>query len=132
MTDRVSEISNLKTVIMAKTRISGEIVGQDEFYFEGEFEGKIKLDSLLFLKKSGKIKGNVEAENIVVEGELEGDVIARNKIEVRAAASFNGTVMCKHIAIEEGAFFQGEVKMKDGKKADPTYFKEKRKDQLKK
>lgn len=129
MSDQINNgNSNGSSLISHNTKIVGEIRGDKELIFSGQFEGKINLTSFLFLKSDGKIKGTIEADNIVVEGNIEGDIVARQKIEIRARGVFNGNVVCKQIAIEEGAFFQGEVRMDDGSEVMPHYFKEKRKD----
>jgi len=129
MSDQVGNgNSDGSSLISNNTKVVGEIKGDKELIISGEFEGEINLTSFLLLKSDGKIKGKVEADNIVVEGHIEGDVVARQKIEIRAPGVFNGNVVCKQIAIEEGAFFQGEVCMDDGRQVKPLYFKEKRKD----
>jgi len=129
MSDQLNnEGTGLRTVIIEKTRISGDIIGSDELVFSGELTGSVKLGSFLYLKRGGKIDGTVEADNIVIEGELTGNVVVNKKIEIRAHGVFNGNIVCKQIAIEEGAFFQGEVKMVDGQEVKPIYFKEKRKE----
>ncbi len=131
ITDEKCE-DDLKTIIKAGTKIKGDISGSNEVYIEGELQGNVKLDTLLFLGKNAKLKGKVEANNVVIEGKLEGDIFAKNMIELRATANFNGQVICKRIAIEEGAYFHGEVKMDDGQNLTPMYFNEKRKDLKKK
>lgn len=131
ITDEKSE-DDLKTIIKAGTKVKGNISGSNEVYIEGELQGNVKLDSLLFLGKNAKLKGKVETNNVVIEGKMEGDIFAKNMIEMRATANFKGQVICKRIAIEEGAYFQGEVRMEDGQKLTPLYFNEKRKDLKKK
>ena len=116
-----------RTLIGAATRLKGQIEGGNDVYLDGEFEGNFNLDSLLFVGKSGKFKGIVDARNIVVEGRLEGEINARDKIELRQSGSIKGNVVCKNIAIAEGAYFEGEVKMESGKSVTPVYFTEKRK-----
>ena len=129
ITDNIKEAeSDLRTVIVAGTKVKGEVTGGNELFLEGEFDGDIKLDSLLLLRQGGKLKGKVETENIIIEGEMEGEIIAKNKIEVRTTGNFKGSIICRRIAIEEGAFFQGKVTMEDGTNITPTVFKEKRKD----
>ena len=128
MSDKINNgNSDGSSMISQSTKIVGEIFGDKELLFSGQFEGEINLKSFLFLKSDGKIKGKIEADNIVVEGNLEGDIVARQRIEIRANGIFNGNVVCKQIAIEEGAFFQGVVHMDDGSEIEPHYFKEKRK-----
>lgn len=133
ITDKITNNEKTqKTIVSAHTRIKGDFAADADVIMEGKFDGKMKLNSLLFLKKDGEIKGKVNAENMIIEGELEGEVVVQNKIEVRSSGRFNGNVICKQIAIEEGAFFRGDVNMYDGQEITPTYFKEKRKDLFKK
>lgn len=117
-----------KTFIGTATRFVGEVEGDYDFHLEGEMEGKIKLNALLTIGENGKLKGEVVAENVLVEGTVDGEVVARNKIEIRTTGNFKGNIICKQIAIADGAFFQGSVKMEDGNHLNPTYFKEKRED----
>ena len=116
-----------RTLIGAATRIKGQIEGGNDVYLEGEFEGNFNLDSLLFVGKNGRFKGKVEARDIIVEGKLDGEIVARGKIELRHNGFIKGNVICQNIAIAEGAYFEGEVKMENGNNITPVYFTEKRK-----
>ncbi|MCK5055488.1 MAG: polymer-forming cytoskeletal protein [Candidatus Aminicenantes bacterium] len=133
ITDRIMNSENIqKTIIDENTKIKGNFTSDDDVTMRGNFDGTMKLNSLLLVGRSGKTKGKINAENMIVEGEVEGEVIVQNTIEVRNGGRFKGNVICKQIAIEEGAFFQGDVNMDNGRKITPTYFKEKRKDLKKK
>lgn len=133
ITDRITNSENIqKTIIDENTKIKGDFTADDDVTMGGNFDGTMKLNSLLLVGRSGKTKGKINAENMIVEGEVEGEVIVQNKIEIRASGRFKGNVICKRIAIEEGAFFRGDVNMDNGLEITPTYFKEKRKDLKKK
>jgi len=126
--DQIDGSTSYPSVIGEKTKIKGSINGEHDLIFEGNFEGEIKLSAMLFLKRDGVIKGKVEVDGLIIEGKVEGDVMVNDKVEVRASGHFEGEIVCQKIAIDEGAFFQGNIKMLDGQKIAPTYFKEKRKD----
>lgn len=129
--DKIDRNENaLKTTIGENTEIIGDMTEDNDVVLQGKFNGKMSLNALLFVKSTGCIKGSVKTENMILEGEVEGDIVVRDKIEVRASGRFNGKLICKQIAIEEGAFFQGNISMDDGQKVSPTYFKEKRKEQV--
>jgi cytoskeletal protein CcmA (bactofilin family) len=133
ITDRITNGSNVReTIINENTRIKGNFTADDDVTMRGNFDGTMKLNSLLFVGRSGKMKGKIFVENMIVEGEVEGEVAVQNKIEVRTSGCFKGKVRCKQIAIEEGAFFKGDVNPDQGSDVTPVYFKEKRKDLLKK
>lgn len=129
ITDRITNGSDVReTIINENTKVTGDFSADDDVRMRGNFDGTMKLNSLLFVGGSGKLKGKINVENMIVEGEVEGEVVVRNKIEIRAGGRFKGNVICKQIAIEEGAFFKGDVNPDDGRDVTPTYFKEKRKD----
>jgi cytoskeletal protein CcmA (bactofilin family) len=129
ITDKMDNDENaLKAIISENTRIKGNMTGNEDIILHGKFNGNMNLNSLLFVKETGNIKGQVKAENVIIEGEVDGEIVVQNKIEVRASGRFNGELICKQIAIEEGAFFKGNINMDNGQHVSPTYFKEKRKD----
>jgi cytoskeletal protein CcmA (bactofilin family) len=131
MTDRSGNLNELKTTISENTMIKGDFNAEEEVLYYGQFNGKMKLNSLLVVKETGKIKGKLKVENMIVEGEVNGEIEVQQKIEVRTSGRFQGKVICKQIAIEEGAFFQGDINMDDGKQLEPIIFKEKREELLK-
>jgi len=129
ITDKMdSDRNTLKTIIGESTKVKGDITGDCDVLLEGKFNGKMNLDSLLFVNKTGNAKGKVKTKNMIVEGTIEGEIVVQDKIEVRASGRFNGNLFCKQIAIEEGAFFQGNINMNNGQDVSPIYFKEKRKE----
>jgi len=127
ITDAVPE-SGLKTSITPATIITGEIQGQGDMHLEGQLTGKIQVKGLLFIGKNGNFNGEAIAENIIIEGHVEGQIDATAKIEIRSSGVIKGTVICQRIAIAEGAFFEGKIKTRKGKPLTPEYFVEKRKD----
>ena len=128
VTDQLNGSNSYYSVIGEKTKIRGSIEGNHDLIFEGQFEGEIKLNAMLIIKQDAVIKGNVEVDSLIIEGQADGDVLVHQMVEVRTSGHFEGEIVCQKIAIEEGAFFQGNVKMQDGQKITPIYFKEKRKE----
>jgi len=127
ITDTVPE-PELKTTITAATTITGEIRGQGDLSLEGQCTGNIEIGGLLFIGKTGSLKGEAAVENIIVEGRVEGQIKAAAKIEIRSSGTVQGNIFCGQIAIAEGAFFDGKIKTKKGNLLTPEYFVEKRKD----
>ena len=123
-----SDVDGLNTTIGEHTQIKGNITEENDVILYGKFDGEMNLNSMLFVKRSGDLKGKVKTDNMIIEGEVDAEIVVKNKIEIRANGRFNGQLTCKQIAIEEGAFFQGSVIMEDGQSVSPTYFKEKRKE----
>lgn len=125
--DNASESKENSSMTKA-TSITGEISGQGDLRLEGRIDGDIKLKGLLFIDKECHFQGQAEAENIIIEGRMEGRIQASDKIEIRAGGHVQGRIVCQQIAIAEGAFLDGDVKSMKGNLLAPTYFNEKRKE----
>lgn len=107
--------------------LAGDLKGTENVELRGTVEGKVNLDATLLVCKGGTVQGDVIVKNIVVEGTVKGDIIAKEKIELRDACQVIGNLQAGSIAISEGAFFQGTVKMLGStKKSEPVTYTEKR------
>jgi cytoskeletal protein CcmA (bactofilin family) len=117
-----------KTTLQAETRITGTVSGPGDLFLEGRVDGDITLDGLLFVGEKAAVQGKIAVGNMVLAGQVQGQVVVREKIEIRESARLKGNVVCMKIAIAEGAFMDGEVHTHKGKPLAPTYFTEKRED----
>ena len=112
------------TYIAASTRIVGTITGQGGYVFCGTVEGDCDINGPLTLAQGGHWRGTLKANDIVVAGVVEGDVIAKQRVEIAGTARVSGSLSGNSIAVAEGAVIEGEIKVTSG--AAPTTFQEKR------
>jgi len=90
--------------------IKGELSGSEDLYVDGQVEGSISLkNNSLTVGPHGQIKASVESKVIVVQGKLEGNVQASDRVELRKTAVFTGDITTQRISIEEGAYLKGKV-----------------------
>jgi len=90
--------------------IKGELSGSEDLYVDGQVEGSISLkNNSLTVGPNGQVKASVEAKGIVVQGKLEGNVIATDRVDLRKSAIVSGDIVTQRIAIEEGAYLKGKV-----------------------
>ncbi len=90
--------------------IKGELSGSEDLYVDGQVEGSIALKgNSLTVGPHGQIKASVEARGVIVQGKLEGNIIASDRVELRKTAIVTGDVTTQRIAIEEGAYLKGKV-----------------------
>jgi cytoskeletal protein CcmA (bactofilin family) len=99
--------------------IKGELSGSEDLYVDGNVEGKIELrNHSLTVGANGNVKADVSAKSVVIQGKLDGSVIASDRVELRKSAVVTGDLTTQRIAIEEGAFLKGKVDIqKEGGKA---------------
>jgi len=92
--------------------IKGELNGSEDLTVEGHVEGKIELrDHVLTIGPNGKIKAQVFAKAVIVLGEVNGNVTASEKVDIRDGGSVDGDIVSPRVAIAEGAHFRGTVDM---------------------
>lgn len=90
--------------------IKGELSGSEDLYVDGQVEGSIALKNhSLTVGPNGQIKASVEAKGLIVQGKLEGNVQASDRVELRKSAVVSGDIVTQRISIEEGAYLQGKV-----------------------
>jgi cytoskeletal protein CcmA (bactofilin family) len=92
--------------------IKGELTGSEDLTIEGQVDGKIELkDHTLTVGPNGKIKAQLFAKSVIVLGEVNGNVTASDKVDIRDGGSVDGDLVSPRIAIAEGAHFRGSVDM---------------------
>ena len=121
---RVSDTNRQTTYIAASTKITGTITGQGAYVFCGTVEGDCDIAGPLTLAEGGSWRGTMKAVDIIVAGTVEGDVVAKQRVEISGTARITGSLSGNSIAVAEGAIIEGEIKVTSG--ADPTSFQEKR------
>lgn len=92
--------------------IKGELNGSEDLTIEGHVEGKIELkEHVLTIGPNGKIKAEVFAKVVIVLGEVRGNIMASEKVDIRDNGSVDGDIVAPRVAIAEGAHFRGSVDM---------------------
>ncbi len=99
------------TYIAAGSRMEGEITGSAEVLVDGEFHGQLRLDSAVVVGREGRIQGEIQARSVRIEGRVNGNVSAKERVEVVSSASLEGDISAARVSVAEGAFFKGNVEM---------------------
>jgi cytoskeletal protein CcmA (bactofilin family) len=114
------------TLINEGCKITGTISGTGSYLVNGEIDGDCQLDGTVTIAPNGLWKGTIKASDVIVAGQVEGDIIATGKVEITDCAHIIGTVSGEAIAVAEGAVVEGV--MKTTGPAEPLEFVEKRKE----
>ena len=99
------------SLLSKKVKFEGDIQGDEDLRVEGHFKGTIKVDGDFFVGQSGVVEAEVEADNIVIQGQITGNVLARNQLEIQSSGQLLGDCKAKSIDIREGAIFEGRSNM---------------------
>ena len=104
---QVSPVNIGKTTIL-----HGELTANEDLTIEGRVEGKIELrQHVLTIGVHGKVKSEILAKSVIVIGEVDGNIIATDKVDIRNAGSVDGNIVSPRVAIAEGAHFRGSIDM---------------------
>jgi len=105
-----------KNVLNSDVEIKGNLKFAGELTFEGKLDGEIQTDGTLNLGDGAVINGNINATNVVVRGKINGNIIAKEKIDIKAKTELFGDIRS---AIEEGVTFVGKTEVNPNK-VSPT------------
>lgn len=112
---KLAEMPKSKTpvaVIGPKITFKGELTGEEDLVIMGTVEGSIDLKgNHLTIASQGVIKANVSARTITVEGKVEGDIVATERISVKSASNVKGNLKAERVTLEDGAKFRGSIDM---------------------
>jgi cytoskeletal protein CcmA (bactofilin family) len=99
------------STLSADLTIVGNIKTTGDIQIEGNVEGDIRAH-LLTVGEGATVKGEVIADDVVVNGRIVGRVRGL-KVRLTSTARVEGDIIHKTIAIESGAHFEGSVQRKD-------------------
>lgn len=107
---------NDTTLIGKGIRIEGEITGSASIEVWGTLDGTAGTEGTFKVCEGGKVDGKVAAKEIVVDGEVKGNLVAEQRVALNHKSQVEGEIDIKStkLAIAEGASFQGSVKMPKG------------------
>ena len=96
----------------ASLHVKGEITGNEDLQIDGSVEGLIQLDERkLTVGATFKVTADVIAREVVVYGNVKGNLRAKDRIEIKKDGSVVGDLTTSRIMIEDGAYFKGSIEI---------------------
>ena len=91
-------------------KINGQIFSKEDLYVDGDVEGTIELaENKLTIGPSGRVQAGIKAREVVVLGQIQGNVEAMDRLDIRKDAKLVGDIKTARIIIEDGAYFKGSI-----------------------
>jgi cytoskeletal protein CcmA (bactofilin family) len=106
-----------KNVLNSEVEIKGNLKFAGELTFEGKLDGEIQTEGTLNLGDSAIVNGNINAQTVVVRGKINGNIVAKDKIDIKAKTELFGDIRSSKLAIEEGVTFVGKTEVNPNKVA---------------
>jgi cytoskeletal protein CcmA (bactofilin family) len=104
-----------KNVLNSDVEIKGNLKFSGELTLEGKLEGEVQTDGLLNLGDSAIVNGNINAQSVIVRGKVNGNIYAKEKIEIKAKAELFGDIRATKLVVEEGVTFVGKTEVNPNK-----------------
>lgn len=101
------------SIISHTVKIEGNIYSDGNVRIDGNINGNISVNGNLTIGDTSNITGEVKATNVIMNGKINGKVTADEKLKLESKAVLHGDLISKILVIEEGAYFQGNSKMKN-------------------
>jgi cytoskeletal protein CcmA (bactofilin family) len=98
------------TAIGKGVTIIGDVVSKEDLFIDGDIKGNVEVqDSRCTVGPNGNARSNVKAREVVIQGKVQGDVEATQKITIRKDGSLVGNIKTMGIIIEDDAYFKGSI-----------------------
>lgn len=92
--------------------IKGDLTGDEDLVIEGRVEGKVDLkQNNVTIGRDGRVKADVYGQVVTVEGEVDGNVFAREQAVLRQAGAIRGNITAPRVVLEDGSRFKGSIDM---------------------
>lgn len=98
-----SSINSLATA----TRITGDLTADQDIRIDGILKGNLKCGGKVILGPKGKIIGEIDCENAVIEGEVEGLIVVKDTLQIKETGNVLADIKCKRIVVHHGAKING-------------------------
>jgi cytoskeletal protein CcmA (bactofilin family) len=99
------------TYLGKNLKITGNVSGEGNLILLGTFDGEFDLKGQLKVAQGARIKGNVKATSVSINGNVEGTILASERILLDTTAAMKGRLVTPKISIQDGAVFDGELQM---------------------
>ncbi|MBC7332420.1 MAG: polymer-forming cytoskeletal protein [Synergistetes bacterium] len=108
---KLAEKERSETLVGDGTEIRGVMRADGAVRIDGLFEGEIYADGDVVVGEKGTVKATIVAKNILIAGKVEGNVEAKDRLELVATGRLIGDIKTPNLVIADGAIFIGKSEM---------------------
>ena len=110
-------VNSSKNVLNSDVEIKGNVRFSGELTFDGKLDGEIHSDGTLHLSENAVVNGNINVGSVILRGKVTGNVVAKEKIEIKSKSELFGDIRSAKLVIEEGVTFVGKTEVNPNKVA---------------
>ncbi len=106
------------TYLGRNTEWKGKLTFNGSIRIDGHFIGDISSKGTLLISEEGFIEGNIHVSYIVISGEVHGEIIADQRVDIHAPGKVFGNIQAPTVVMDQGVIFEGTTRMYRAKKKD--------------
>lgn len=99
------------TFLGLDTLAEGKLTFDGTLRIDGHYKGEIVSSGNLVVGEEGLIEADIQVSYIVIQGEIHGNILAEQRVDIRSSAKVFGNIEAPTVIIDEGAIFEGQTKM---------------------
>ncbi|MDP2606365.1 MAG: polymer-forming cytoskeletal protein [Deltaproteobacteria bacterium] len=103
--------SGLVASLHKGSRVSGQLNFQGDARIDGSVDGEIQCQGRLIIGEGAEVRAKISGKTVEIHGRVEGNVTAKEKIDLVAPARLYGNILTPRLTITEGVFFDGDCSM---------------------
>ena len=104
-------VNDVHTILGPESSFEGKLSFEGTVRIDGHFKGEIKTDNVLVVGQGARVEAQVHVGSIVINGEVIGDVFAKQSVEIHAPGKVRGNIATQQLVISKGVVFEGSCKM---------------------
>jgi cytoskeletal protein CcmA (bactofilin family) len=112
--------SDLSAYIDEASEIEGKYTFSGTVMLNGKFSGEITSSDTLIIGEKGVVNASIRAGIVFVNGEVTGNILGTERVELRGSARMFGDVEAPVVVVEEGVLFEGHCRMTKSRPEDPS------------
>lgn len=101
----------LSVFLGSDSRLEGLLTFVGQARLDGHFKGTIKGEGCLLIGPQARVEADIQAEEVIISGEVHGDVVATGRIELKAPGRLDGNICAPLVVMDEGVLFEGHCSM---------------------
>lgn len=105
------EVVRIDTLLGRRAEVQGDITGKGNFKIDGRVEGSVRIQGDLITGEKSFIRGDVSARNLIIAGEIAGNIEALGQLTIKHTGVVNGQHKSASLIVEEGSKFTGNCEI---------------------
>jgi cytoskeletal protein CcmA (bactofilin family) len=103
----------VETVVGKESSVQGTIHSEHSIRIQGAAQGEIESKHAVYVEEGARVNAKVTASEITVSGSVDGQIFSTGRVEIKPTGHVTGEINAASLVMQEGAYFDGQMKMKN-------------------